>query len=139
MVLHMLRRAVGDDSFFDGIREFYRAWKFRKAGTDDFRRAMEKASGMDLTAFFEGWIYGSAVPSLGFSSTLTPAEARIRLEHRGAIIPTPVTVSILYMDGSLEELVVLVNDRVVDRTLPLKGPVREIEVNRDYGAVAEIR
>jgi len=139
MVLHMLRRVVGDDKFFAGIREFYGAWKFRKAGTDDFRQAMEKASGMDLNAFFEGWIYGSAVPSLGFTSTLTPAEARIRLEHLGAVIPTPVTISIIYPDGSVEETVVVVNDKVVERTLPLKGPVRAIEANRDYGAVAVIR
>ncbi len=100
---------------------------------------MEKASGMDLNAFFEGWIYGSAVPSLGFTSTLTPAEARIRLEHLGAVIPTPVTVSIVYPDGSVEETVVVVNEKVVERTLPLKGPVRAIEANRDYGAVAVIR
>ena len=45
MVLHMLRRLVGDDKFFEGLRQFYGTWKFRKAGTDDFRRAMEKALG----------------------------------------------------------------------------------------------
>ena len=99
---------------------------------------MEKVSGQDLTSFFDGWIYGSAVPEIGFSSTLTPGEARVRFEHRGTVIPTPVTVSILYADGSLEDVVVVVNDRTVERTLPLKGPVRSIEANRDYSAVAEI-
>ena len=43
MVLHMLRRLVGDETFFAGLRQFYATWKFRKAGTDDFRLAMEKA------------------------------------------------------------------------------------------------
>ena len=37
MVLHMLRRLVGDEMFFAGLRQFYATWKFRKAGTDDFR------------------------------------------------------------------------------------------------------
>jgi hypothetical protein len=138
MVLHMLRRLVGDDKFFEGLRQFYTTWKFRKAGTDDFRRAMEKVSGQDLASFFDGWIYGSAVPEIGFSSTLTPTEARVRFEHRGTLIPTPVTVSVLYADGSLEDVVVAVSERVVERTLPLKGPVRSIEANRDYSAVAEI-
>jgi peptidase M1-like protein len=138
MVLHMLRRLLGDDKFFEGLRQFYATWKFRKAGTDDFRRVMEKVSGQELTGFFDGWIYGSAVPEIGFSSTLASAEARVRFEHRGAVIPTPVTVSILYADGSLEDVTVVVNDRVVERTLPLKGPVRSIEANRDYSAVAEI-
>jgi hypothetical protein len=138
MVLHMLRRLVGDDKFFEGLRQFYTTWKFRKAGTDDFRRAMEKVSGQELASFFDGWIYGSAVPEIGFSSMLTPTEARVRFEHRGTLIPTPVTVSILYTDGSLEDVIVAVSDRVVERTLPLKGPVRSIEANRDYSAVAEI-
>jgi hypothetical protein len=138
MVLHMLRRLLGDDKFFEGLRQFYTTWKFRKAGTDDFRRVMEKISGQDLASFFDGWIYGSAVPEIGFSSTLTSTEARIRFEHRGTLIPTPVTVSILYADGSLEDVIVAVSDRVVERTLPLKGPVRSIDANRDYSAVAEI-
>jgi Peptidase family M1 domain len=138
MVLHMLRRLVGDDKFFEGLRQFYATWKFRKAGTDDFRRVMEKVSGQDLTSFYDGWIYGSAVPEIGFSSTLASGEARIRFEHRGTVIPTPVTVSILYADGALEDVTVVVNDRVVERTLPLKGPVRSIEANRDYSAVAEV-
>ena len=48
---------------------------------------MEKASGRDLAAFFDGWIYGSSVPVLGFTSTVTGSEARIRFEHRGAVDP----------------------------------------------------
>ena len=38
MVLHMLRRLVGDEPFFVGHpRASTREWKFQKAGTDDFR------------------------------------------------------------------------------------------------------
>ena len=62
MVLHMLRRLLGDDEFFAGLRQFYSDWKFRKAGTDDFRAAMERASKRDLAPFFDAWIYGSAGP-----------------------------------------------------------------------------
>ena len=57
MVLHMLRRMVGDEAFFRGIRAFYAEWRFQKAGTDDFRAAMARASGQDLTAFFDAWIF----------------------------------------------------------------------------------
>ena len=45
IVLHMLRRLVGDDQFFFGVRRFYAEWRFKKAGTDDFRVAMEAATG----------------------------------------------------------------------------------------------
>jgi hypothetical protein len=138
MVLHMLRRLLGEEVFFAGLRQFYADWKFKKAGTDDVRVAMERASKRDLASFFDAWIYGTSVPSLGFSSTLTGNDAVIRFEHRGEILPVPVTVSIIYMDGQIEEVVVPVTEKTVERTLPLKGPVRSIEANRDHGALAEI-
>ena len=33
-VLHMLRRLVGDDAFFSGLRRFYVDSRFRKVGTE---------------------------------------------------------------------------------------------------------
>ena len=137
MVLHMLRRLLGDEQFFAGIRQFFQEWKFRKAGTDDFRSAMEKASGRNLEEFFEAWIYGYAVPTLKFTSTVTGGQAHIRLEHRGEVVPVPVTVSVAYTDGRTHEVVVPVTERVVERTLPLSGGVRSIDVNRDHASVAE--
>jgi hypothetical protein len=138
MVLHMLRRLVGDEAFFAGIREFYAEWRFRKAGTDDFRRALERASGRDLESFFDGWIYGTDIPRLGFTSNVGGNQAQIRFEHRGEMIPVPVTISIGYSDGRTEEIVVPVTERVVERTLDLTGTVRSLEANRDHGAVATI-
>jgi peptidase M1-like protein len=140
MVLHMLRRLVGDQAFFAGLRRFYTTWRYQKAGTDDFRVAMESASSRTLDRFFEGWIYGTAVPRLRFSSTVDPTSRQIvvRFEHRADVLEVPVTVTLLYADGTSEDVVVAVADRVTERTLPLKGALRGIDVNRDNGAVAEI-
>jgi hypothetical protein len=137
MVLHMLRRFLGDDAFFKGLRQFYEDWRFRKAGTDDFRVVMEAAGGRELTAFFEAWIYGTAIPELRFSYEAGPSSAVLRFEHRRDVVPVPVTVTIAYADGSREQLVVPVVERAIERTVPLKGRLRTIEVNRDNGALAE--
>jgi aminopeptidase N len=61
-VLHMLRRRVGDEVFWAGLRRFYRAHAGGSADTRDFRAAMEAASGGDLRSFFEQWTDGPAVP-----------------------------------------------------------------------------
>ncbi|PSQ69768.1 MAG: hypothetical protein BRD29_00970 [Bacteroidetes bacterium QH_2_67_10] len=61
-VLHMLRRRVGDEVFWAGLRRFYRAHAGGSADTRDFRAAMEAASGSDLRSFFEQWTDGPAVP-----------------------------------------------------------------------------
>src|SRR5438128_6153438 len=63
-VLHMLRRLVGDEAFFRGVRRFYEASRFRKAGTEELRAAMEAETGRPLARFFERWIYGSTLPQL---------------------------------------------------------------------------
>ena len=138
MVLHMLRRLLGEEVFFAGLRQFYVDWRFKKAGTDDLRVAMERVSKRDLGAFFDAWIYGTDVPNLRFTSTVAGEDAQIRFEHRGEVLPVPVTVSIFYADGQLDEMVVDVSERVVERVVKLRGPVRSIEANRDAGAVAEI-
>ena len=66
-VLHMLRRMLGDDAFFSGLRRFYDDRKFQKAGTDDLQRAFELESGRELDRFFERWIYGTGIPRLALS------------------------------------------------------------------------
>ena len=55
-ILHMLRGILGDEKFFDGVRRYY----LRHAGgnvlSDDFRKAMESSSGVDLGVFFQQWL-----------------------------------------------------------------------------------
>ena len=108
MVLHMLRRLVGDEVFFTGLRRFYTEWRFAKAGTDDFRKAMEAASNRDLQPFFEGWIYGSSIPRL--KVTQQQGETLLlRFEHRLDVVVVPVTVQITYTaPGYLTRLTVKV-------------------------------
>ena len=56
-VLHMLRGLMGDESFWAGIREYYRRFRDTNASTQDFRHVMEEFSGEDLSWFFHQWLY----------------------------------------------------------------------------------
>ena len=64
-VIHMLRQALGEDAFWLGIRDYTRANMGKSVTTADFKRAMEQASGRDLSAFFAKWA----------GTALTPARA----------------------------------------------------------------
>jgi hypothetical protein len=138
MVLHMLRRLVGDEVFFTGLRRFYTEWRFAKAGTDDFRKAMEAASNRDLQPFFEGWIYGSSIPRLKVTQQQQGETLLLRFEHRLDVVVVPVTVQITYTTGETQELVVPVSERVVERKVPLKGTIRKVDINGDQAALVEI-
>ena len=105
-VLHMLRRLIGDEAFFGGLRQFYASHRFKKAGTDDFRKSMEAASKRDLNRFFERWIYDNTVPRLRFSSAVEGQELIVRFEQSGDIFDVPVTVGVTYSDGKTAEFMV---------------------------------
>jgi hypothetical protein len=157
MVLHMLRRLVGDEPFFRGLRMLYRGSRFTKIGTDDVRQVFEEATGRPLARFFERWVYESTIPRVRWSWRLdtggtstaagtaadgaTPAAGwvRVRFEEAGLSsepFDLPVTVTLAYTDGSSEDVVVAIDDRAVEARLPLKGRVRAVDVNADGAALA---
>ena len=75
IVLHMLRRMIGEEAFLRGLRRFYNQWRYKKAGTDDLRAALEAESGRPLTRFFDRWILGSVLPQIRVRSTVDEAGA----------------------------------------------------------------
>ena len=66
-VLHMLRRKLGDELFWKGIRAYYAKYDGANANTDDLCREMEKASGQDLKGFFKQWLYTAGHQQLAIS------------------------------------------------------------------------
>ena len=63
-VLHALRGLVGDDAWWTGIRAYVATNKDQVVSTDDFRKAMEQASGGDLAWFFDQWVLHGGHPEL---------------------------------------------------------------------------
>jgi aminopeptidase N len=58
-VVHLLREQLGETAFWAGIARYTQRHWGQSATTEDFRAAMEDASGRDLAAFFARWVYGS--------------------------------------------------------------------------------
>ena len=56
MVLHMLRREVGDTAFFRGVRSYWLAHRHGNALTGALRQHLEREAGRDLTWFFDQWL-----------------------------------------------------------------------------------
>ncbi len=54
-VLHMLRRQVGDEAFFQALKLYLDRNKFRTAEVSDLRKAFEDVTGEDLNWFFDQW------------------------------------------------------------------------------------
>jgi aminopeptidase N len=58
LFLDALRRTLGEAAFWDGLRRYTRENVDRSVESRDLQRAMEVASGRDLSALFREWVYG---------------------------------------------------------------------------------
>jgi hypothetical protein len=136
-VLHMLRRFLGDEAFFSGIRRFYAENRYRKAGTDDLQKAMEAASGRSLERFFERWVLDVALPRVRFTTSTAGDTLIVRYEQTGDPFDVPVTATLQYTDGRSEEVVVLVTEAAGEQRVPLTGALRTVDFNRDDAALGQ--
>jgi hypothetical protein len=75
MLFHMLRRQLGDEKFFTGLKHFYQDYRFRPASFGDLLTTL----GAD-TAFRQRWIEGKGAPRLSISQhTLKPVGSGFQL------------------------------------------------------------
>jgi aminopeptidase N len=61
-VLHLLRETLGNQAFWNGIRRYTRTHFGESVTTVDFQKAMEQASGRDLSVFFSEWVHRTKTP-----------------------------------------------------------------------------
>lgn len=69
MMLHTLRWVTGDDAFFQAVYNYMNDPRltYSYARSADFIKHIEATSGMDLTEFFNDWLYGAGFPSYTIS------------------------------------------------------------------------
>ncbi|MES9510417.1 M1 family metallopeptidase [Streptomyces sp. NPDC000609] len=63
MVVHKVRRAVGDETFFAILRTWTAQHRHGNADTRQFIALCESESGKDLTALFNTWLFDGTKPS----------------------------------------------------------------------------
>jgi aminopeptidase N len=134
VVLHMLRRLLGDDAFFRGLRRFYDDARFKKAGTDDLRRAFEAEAHLSLERFFDVWIYGDTLPrvrAVTYTDTVgSHDELVLTLEQAGAVFDLPVTVTLDYVGRPAAEVTVRLDQARQQFRIPLTARIRRADVDR---------
>ena len=80
MILHMLRYKLGDDQFFQALKNYLADpdLAFSYAVTKDLQNHLEAVSGENLTEFFNDWYYGEGYPSYDVSWHQNPTNKIIR-------------------------------------------------------------
>ncbi len=78
-VLHMLRFVLGDDKFFETLKQYGQQFNGKAATTADFRKVAESVSGQDLGYFFIQWIESSGAPEFKLEYTVFRTQKGFRV------------------------------------------------------------
>ncbi len=69
LVLHMLRRQLGDADFFRALGGYLRKHAYAVVDTNDLARAIAQYSGRNVEPFFDQWVYKPGHPVLDYTWT----------------------------------------------------------------------
>ena len=69
LVLHMLRRLLGDTLFFKSLNRYCTQHRGQNVITQDLQRAFEETTGRNLDWFFDQWVYKEGHPELEITSS----------------------------------------------------------------------
>jgi aminopeptidase N len=140
-VLHMLRRLVGNERFWAGIRAYYREYRNRNALTEDFRRVMEEASGANLERFFQQWIYEPGHPRLRATWTYDGrdkvASVTVDQVQEGKPFAFSLDLGFTFPDGARQVETIDIDDRSRTVTIPLETPPTALSLDPDTWLLAE--
>ncbi|MBI3184378.1 MAG: HEAT repeat domain-containing protein [Myxococcales bacterium] len=82
LVLHELRRRLGDPLFFKALRRYVELHRGRSVETVDFARTVEETTGRNLDGFFDQYVFAPGHPELKAEVRFEPEEKRVRLRVR---------------------------------------------------------
>jgi hypothetical protein len=116
-VMHMLRRVLGDATFYAVLAEYRQTYEGGAASTADFHFIVESVSGRSMDWFFDQWVYQGGAPyyRFGWQSDFAGNQNRILLhveQYQAAYssFAMPIDVVVEYDDASTETFVIW-NDR----------------------------
>ncbi len=99
LVLHMLRRELGDAAFFKGLNLYLTQHAFQAVEAHDLRLAMERVSGRDLNWFFNQWFFAKGHPELKVEVDYSQPEnlllrfSQVQDLNETPVFQLPITVS----------------------------------------------
>lgn len=131
-VLHMLRREIGDEAFWKGIRSYYARYRNGNVLTPNFQQEMEQAAGRDLRPFFDQWVYRGGHPKLRVTWKGKSANSRIELridQEQAQAFRFPLKVRFQLAGGGTWDQVVTMESR--QQTLTLRPPGKVVSVILD--------
>ncbi|AEA43811.1 M1 family metallopeptidase [Fluviicola taffensis] len=128
-ILHMLRKYIGDEAFFLGLKNYLKQNQFKAAEFHQLRLAFEDVSGQDLNWFFNQWYLGKGHPTLDVSyktdATTVSVTVNQKQKAQFGLFKLPVDVTV-YDDRGATTTRHWFNDESTTVSIPTQGTVKNV-------------
>ena len=98
--LSQLGYIIGDSALMLGMKKYYYLWRYKHPTPQDFKRVMEKVSGLELDWYFEQFISTINVVDYSIKSVNKLGDQTEITLARVKDIPMPIDVFIRFKDGT---------------------------------------
>lgn len=119
--LHMLRGVMGDPHFFNALYTYANSatHQYKHATTEEFQAVCENISGLDLSTFFDQWIYDEYYPKYRYNYISDNASGDISLtilqsqssQNWRSLFEMPMDIRFEFSDGS-DSTITVQNDAI---------------------------
>ncbi len=143
-VLHMLRKALGDDAFFAGLKKYLETNKFKAAEIHHLRLAFEEVTGQDMNWFFNQWFLNKGRPKIKISKVYNATKNTVELtvEQKQDLKTTPLYRLPLevevYNDGTPERTHIVIEDQKQTFTLTAYGVPQLVNFDAERQLLCDI-
>lgn len=154
-VLHMLRGVLGDEVFFECLKQYATDtnFKYKHASTEDFQLVCETVSGQDLDYFFDQWIYDEYYPIYNSTYNYDQTNHILNLHLNQSqsqngwrsVFKMPVKIKIKFNSGPDSTITLWNGQQLQDYQVNLSRQVHSITIDpeqwilRGIGTVTDIQ
>jgi aminopeptidase N len=142
-VMHMLKNKVGKENFKKGIRSYYKRFRDSTAVTKDFINEMERASNIDLDAFFNQWLFQGGIPELKLDWVYNAKKKVVNMtieqtQSSEYIYPElAIEVEILGGNKRSKQVTIELNDRKQKVSIPFDSTPNDIVIDPQTNLLAK--
>lgn len=131
LVLHLLRRGLGEAAFWAGLRRYTQAQAGQGVRTAQLEAALEAASGRDLSWLFEQWVRRKSPPAVKARHRWASGQLVLELEA-GELLP--LTLEVAWEDSDATRAARTLTVTEPHQTFALPVAAAPVAVRIDAGA-----
>ncbi len=149
LILHMLRRELGDADFFRGLGHYLKVNALQPVDTHDLEKAITEETGHNVEAFFDQWIFKPGHPVLDPTWTYDDTGKAIVLHVKQTqdtangtpIYTLPLTIGILHntAGSAAERQVVTLNQAEQEFRIPASIKPDAVLIDPDHDLLKEVK